>query len=194
MPQSSTGTTGLAVSGTWPSISGGKQKWAPAHGSNPSTSPHTSCPGSACTTRASGASPSQTGAKTEGKPRRHYRPNLLRWRRMSTQERPRDARRSSIGPSSGLDRYRMVLRALDTRIGGGNAPHNWRWLFITIKPFQVTMTSVTKGCQLQWLITAGSRLSSWVDDYLFCLMFIICVHGELQQCPSFFCKNQMLLG
>ncbi len=126
MPQWFTGTTGLVVSGSWPSIREAKLKWAPARGSNPSMSPPTFCPGSACTTKVSEVSPSQTGAKTEGKLHHLRRPNLLWQRQMSMQEQPRDERRSSTGPSTGLDSYQRVRLCL-----GGIKIHRW-WTNILV--------------------------------------------------------------
>lgn len=101
-PRSSTGTTGPVAIGTWPSTSEGKPKWALVHGSNLSTSPPTSCPGSAWTTGASEASPSQTGAKRDAKSHRRL-PNLQRGGQTYRQEVPPNARKSSTGPSTGSD-------------------------------------------------------------------------------------------
>lgn len=95
------------MSGLWPSIREAKPKWAPVRGSSLSTSPHTSCPGSACTTGASEASPSQRGAaKKGGKRRRRHPSNLSRQRLTSQQGQPRGAHKSNTGPSTGLDRFR----------------------------------------------------------------------------------------
>lgn len=135
-PQWSTGTTGLVGSGTWPSTRGGKRKWAPAQGSNPSMCPRISYPGSACTTGASWVSPSRTGAKTEGKPRRRRRLNHRR-RPACPRERHRD--RSNTGPSTGLDRCQMARHAglTDTEQSykWWTCPKNWQRLFITFRPF-----------------------------------------------------------
>lgn len=102
-PRSYTGTTGPAGSGTWPSTREGRPKWAPARGSNPSTCPRIFCPGWACTTKASWASPSPTEAKTGGKAFRRHRLNLRRPRPAHTLGRHQDVHRSNTGPSTALD-------------------------------------------------------------------------------------------
>lgn len=117
-PRSSTGTAGAVASGTWPSTSGGRPRWAPVHGSNPSTSPPTSYPGSAWRRRRTGASrasPSQTGAKRGAESHRRL-PNLRRGGQAYGQEVHPSARRSSTGPSTASDSCPRGFERLRTQM------------------------------------------------------------------------------
>lgn len=115
-----TGTKGLVVSGLWPSTRGGKLKWAPAHGSNPSMSPPTSYPGPAFIRRMKVASKSQKGAKREGK--------LHPLRLKSHQELSRDAYRSNTGPSTGLDSLFQTLQTFQSFRGSVKTVENLKGL------------------------------------------------------------------
>lgn len=158
----------MVASGSWPSTKEGKLKWAQACGSNHSTSPLTSCPGSTWMTTASEGSLLQTRAKREGKPRRL---NLLRRRLTSMEEQYQDVPKSSTGQSTGLDSCCSVLvhrhmsngHALNT--DNGHLSHSgYLW--------KVWKTS--KDCH-SWEL---SLHLSWGCSVLFCVIF---VHSELRQ-------------